>query len=173
MVPVSRRAMRSATSRYVVVLGALLSAYAPASAVAAASQGGAGATILNGLSVIKEADLDFGLVIPGSSAANVTVGLSGQRQCDQAITCLGSVSAARFTIHGRARERVSISLDRAVVTLFNGADQSVNATLSLSTHSVWLAAGSGSVTVGGRLRVRRQQATGAYRGTFSIIASYD
>jgi hypothetical protein len=68
---------------------------------------------------------------------------------------------------------VSISLDRAVVTLFNGADQSVNATLSLSTHSVWLAAGSGSVTVGGRLRVRRQQATGAYRGTFSIIASYD
>lgn len=165
--------MPRAPSYFVAALGALLSAQAPTAARAATGQGGAGATILNGLSVIKETDLDFGLVIPGSSAANVTVGTSGQRQCGQAITCIGSASAARFSIHGRARERVSISLDRAVVRLSNSAGQAMNATLTLSAHSLWLASGSGSVTVGGRLRVGRQQATGAYRGTFSVIAYYD
>lgn len=128
--------------------------------------------ILHAVAVTKTSDLAFGNVLPATSSANVTVAQNGARTCSTRLRCYGASSAGRFHVVGASGQLVSVALGQTRVTLSDGASHSMTATLSASTHSLMLSAGSADFTVAGVLSVKANQAEGVYTGQYLVSVDY-
>ncbi len=140
-----------------------------AHAQAATATGTAKALILRPITVTKTADLDYARIVTGVAASTVTVSPAGALTCGTGLTCLGTVSAAAFSVVGTVGQVATVSVP-ATVTLNNGAS-SMTSTLVRSAATLTLAA-TNSFTVGGVLAVGASQPDGPYSGNFTVTVDY-
>lgn len=147
----------------------------------------ASATIVQDLKIEKTNDLNFGVVIPSSSASSfilapaggltISIGSLSQILSDQTAA---SPEAAAFTVTGSGVSIFTISLPSSI-TITNANDDTMTVDTFLSSlpiAGVTLGGVLGDLsitedfTVGAKLNVGADQAAGLYTGTFDVTVNY-
>lgn len=147
-------------------------AFASTGAQAATATAQAKAEILQQITVTKNADLDYAVIVTGATASTVQVSTAGVRTCGSGLTCTGTAAAADFTVAGTTGKVATISVP-ASVSLTSGAN-SMSSTLvgSASTLTISATAANNKFQVGGTLSVGANQADGVYSGNFTVTVNY-
>lgn len=155
----------------------------------ASAEATATATILQDLTVTKNQDLDFGVVVPSSTVPTVVTVLPADASVATITSGLGTLisagdnagtsSVAKFTVNGSGTTIYTLTLPTDPIQLSNGSETmpctltssallGVNITLGgLITASV-----NDEVFVGGVLTVGAGQASGVYTQTFDLEVNY-
>lgn len=157
----------------------------PAGAMAQTSASGTGSlTVIQPLTITKNADLQLGSVVrPVSAAGSVAVAVTGARTVTGDVQALASgdtPQAARFTISGEGGHALSVTIP-ASFTLANGAQSLVvttanNLTGALSAQTLsGTAGGAGTldVRVGGTVALATTTPAGLYTGSFTVSTAYN
>jgi Mat/Ecp fimbriae major subunit len=172
--------MLKANKNMIIRAGFVAAAIAAAAGMAtsvqaATTNAGASAIILAPVQLTKTADLNFAVVLPGTSADTVAVSATGVRTCGAALVCSGTVAAAAFDIAGSGGYAYAITLP-ASITLSSGANSmTVNSFTSSKTGNAGTlaAGGTDNFSVGATLNVGAGQAAGTYNGTFAVTVDYN
>ena len=134
----------------------------------------AGAKIVAPLQIQNSTALYFGTIAPSLTANDtVIVSPAGAKNCGAELTCLtDDHTAAAFQVSGEAGTAYTIELPNSI-TISNGAggEMIVN-DFTGSKANGQLVSGQDDLTVGGKLGVAANQATGEYTGTFVVAVSY-
>ena len=150
-------------------------------------QGAAEISIIEPVTIVKTADLDFGQIIPnGTGNGRVTIhARTGARTGNANVALLGTsgFSRAEFTVTGESRRFVILTTNSPTITLSGpGTDMTVNrlrvnrnngGQRSLPRRFRIPNAGTMNVGFGGRLNVGSNQAPGIYSGTFNLTVTYE
>jgi hypothetical protein len=154
-----------------------LSIAAPAAAGAATQTATGQASILSPLSVLKNADLDFGeLIVTGSGTALVDP-LAGSLTTTGGVTKAGTAAhAAQFTGTGSKNSVVHIRVPTAPITVTRvGGTETMtvsNWTLDAPANLKVPANDIFNFAVGATLNVGAAQVAGTYAGTFQVTVQY-
>jgi len=139
------------------------------------------------LTLIKTADLNFGTIIPGNAPGTVVVAPDGTRTKTGGVTLAGQNGhPAAFAGHGRFNRLVTLRVGANFrnVTRVNGTETmrfdtfiiGSTPTAQLTTAPLAFRIGSRSgifdFPVGATLRVNANQAPGTYVGTFDVTIVY-
>lgn len=143
--------------------------------------------VLRPLSLIKDADLDFGLIVPGTSQGFVILAPEGGITSSGGVLALaGDSQPATFYGFGTFRQflRLSVSANTYQLRRQNGTETmrldrlviSSNPPTQLSTNPrlFFIGAPDGffSFALGGRLRVGANQRVGVYTGNVIVTIEY-
>ncbi len=143
--------------------------------------------VLRPLSLIKDKDLDFGLIVPGTAQGFVTLAPEGGITRSGGVVALaGDTQPATFYGYGTYRQFLRLSIDANTYQLRhpNGTDTmrldqlviSSNPPTQLTTNPrlsyIGAADGFFSFALGGRLRVRANQRVGVYTGNITVMIEY-
>lgn len=139
------------------------------------------ATILQAVSITKNADLNFGKIIADPTAAGqVAIQTDGTRTIAAGNVVLFDTEsehqAASFTASGTAGRTYSLSLPANESVSLTGPSGSDPMTITGFVHSATgtlNASGEETFNVGGTLNVGANQAPGQYTGTFTVTAAYN
>ena len=135
----------------------------------------ASANIQTAIALAKNNDLNFGDIVPGASADTVEVDTNSVRNCGAALTCLGTVQAAQFTVTGTTDATYALTLPPDA-NISSGANNMLVDQFSSSlggSNQGTLTGGTDSFTIGAFLNVGANQAVGAYSGTFTVTVEYN
>lgn len=154
------------------LLGALaLTLLIPAAGFAqssATATGDALANIIQPITIVNDAALNFGDIVADAVGGSVVVDTAGAATSGT-LTLLGGESAAAFTVTGAAGRTFDVSSDlNTTITEAGGATMTVD-TFSFSCDPCTI---GDPLTVGGTLTVGANQTAGAYSGTFDVTVSY-
>lgn len=166
----------------------LLGAVPNALAAQDTSESEATALLLTPLSFFKEDDLDFGDIIPGSTAGTVVMDSTGAVTTTGGVVQIdGTQQVARFWGYGQFNQRVLINVDANAHTLTRegGTETMVMDQILIGSQPPTVistnprrfrivnANGYFAFSLAGRLRVGANQAPGIYRGEFSVTLEYE
>ena len=135
------------------------------------------ATILNGLKIVKNADLQFGKIVAGSTVSKVQIQTDGSRKIASGDVVLFNTEsdhqAASFTLTGTAGRTYSLDLPTNIT--LTGPSGSSPMTVEEFVHNTGILDDSGEDTfaVGATLNVGANQTAGEYTGTFTVTAAYN
>lgn len=136
------------------------------------------ATVNTAIEITKNADLDFGDFVPGTTNSlfrlNPRNGNLNQRSGD-AIAIGGGHDAASFTVSGTPflRVRITRGQNRIFIVRDGGTERMRINRFRFDGRRRFLdASGEATYRVGGQLRVGANQAAGTYRGTFDVTVDY-
>jgi Domain of unknown function (DUF4402) len=150
----------------------------------------AGATsrsrIVKPVSIANTRDLDFGIVVRGTTAGTVTINAqSGARTKTGGVLLQGTTgfSSAAFTGAGTGGRLVRLTIGTPTITLnrVGGGTMTVNAfrisnngaaPQTLPRNYTLPASGIDDISIGARLNVAANQAEGLYTGSFTISMDY-
>ena len=167
----------SSVRRAPALLALLLSAGAAAAPVPATSNASGKASLLRPLTIIKQADLDFGALVVTGAGTAVVDPLSGALSTTGLVTPVGPAAhPAVFTTTGSRTSNVHIRIPQNPITLTRvGGTQTM-------TVSAWTLDGpqnrkfplnaAFNFAVGATLTVAAGQADGTYLGTFDVTVQY-
>jgi hypothetical protein len=146
------------------------------------------AAVVTPLSLVKRADLDMGIIIPGNSPSTVTLETDGTRSSTGTVTLTGTDhNVARFAGLGSQNQRVEIDLPTSInltgpgpsMVMDNfdfGPDATLPGTYARvgSTNGIDLLDPTGAFgfVVGATLQVGGNQPGGTYTGSFDVTADY-
>lgn len=160
-------------------------AFAPNVAVAGTQTADAQIAVVTPLSFIQVENLDFGRVIPATTAGTVTISATNVRTSTGGVVPLGTdYQRGKFAGRGTQNQRVTISLAPAVIPLVGpglpmtvsnltiGPDSTLNQAGASPNYRIVAANGIFWFYVGGRLNVGANQAPGHYSGTFTATLVY-
>jgi spore coat protein U-like protein len=155
----------------------LLPAAARGAPVPATTNSGGKAVVLKSLSVLKQADLDFGELVVASAGTAVVNPVTGTLTTTGTITKIGTTAhPATFTATGSKNSVVNIRLPAAAITLTRvggGGTMTVsNWTLDGKSNRKIPLNSAFNFNVGATLNVGTNQADGTYAGTFTITVQY-
>ena len=166
-----------------------LAGLASAPARAAPTTGEINVAIVDRLSLVKTAPLDFGMLLATPTAGTVTVSTTGARTSSGGVILAGGTpSAAEFAGYGRRNQQVRIAIG---VSTFNLTRVGGTQTMRVDTLVLGAVATNGltqialgaappprfritsttglfTFTVGARLNVGSNQAPGVYTGSFPV-----
>ena len=150
----------------------LATTFGATSANAASATANATANIVQAITIAENTVLNFGTIVPTTSAANVSVDTASVRSCGAGLTCSGTAASGNFTATGTASQGVNISVGGATTLTGAGAPMALSG-LTLSNATATLSAGGTTTfTVGGTLTVGASQAAGVYSGTYTVNVNY-
>ena len=166
----------SAFPRLLAVITALLVPAAAVGAPASAPSTGK-ATVLKSLSVLKQADLDFGELVVSGAGTAVIDPVSGAMTTTGPVTPIGSTARpATFTATGSRNSVVIIHVPSSPVTLTRvggGGTMTVSDwTLDGKINRRIPPDSAFNFSVGGTLNIGAAQAEGTYTGTFAVTVQY-
>lgn len=182
-----RRVTRPGLVRMAFLLCALLCVGFAQPAYAGQSNGVGRTTVVSSLSLVKDADLNFGDLISGTTASTVVVDPQSIRQVNGSVVAAGgTVSAAQFQGSGTGGQRIRVraptgsyilteSVSGAIMILRDMTLEVDNATfLAQGNSGQYRITGAGpfTVRVGGTLDVGANQQPGTYVGTFNVDVNY-
>lgn len=158
----------------------------PAYAQAEAAAADAEALAITPLSLVKEQDLDFGFIIPGTTTGFVTVSPTNTVTTTGGIIATGTTQNAAFYGYGTFNQRLRINLDANQYNLVRqGGTQTMRldqltigsappVVLGTAPRTFRIASANGlfRFTIGGRLRVLANQMPGTYVGQFAVSVEY-
>jgi hypothetical protein len=165
---------------------AALTVSVPAAAQANTASAVAKGVIVRPLVFIRVQDLQFGRIVPGTTAGVVVVTPDGNRTRTGGITLVGSDhQPARFAGDGAPNQQVRIRMGSNSIQITGpGAPMTVSQfTIGSTPTNTVLSTGWNTFTLGGtagifnfplgaQLAVNANQAAGTYSGTFSIELQY-
>lgn len=169
------------------VLGLVAAGSGAAEARPVVASAHAKAVVVKRLSFIKTGDLDFGRILPGTSAGTVTIKPDGSRAVTGGARFSGGDShPATFAGYGSPNQIVMIELSRNTVqlrraggtetmrleTFVIGSTPQAQLTTSPLAFRIATSTGMFAFPVGATLRVGARQVPGIYSGTFSLILEY-
>ena len=161
------------------VIGGALFAAGAANAVpkAASPPATSTATLVHPLTLLKTADLDFGLLtVTGAGTAVINPGTNAQTTTGGVTTLGGLPHGASFTGAAAGLSLIFVQQPTGAITLTRiGGTQTMtvtNFTLQNGNFYIALASGAFSFRVGGTLNVAAGQLDGTYIGTFDVTATY-
>lgn len=148
-------------------------AMAPAVVHAAPGAGGSTSIVLNPLTATNVQDLDFGQLIPGTTAGTVVINpnTGARTATGGAILAGGTTSTAIFVGVARPNRMVHLNMPNGTITLSNGTGGTMtvgNFTTDGNVNRRTDANGIISFRVAATLNVAANQADGAYTGTFNV-----
>lgn len=132
-------------------------------------------SIVTGVALTKDADLDFGTVSQPTNGGDLTVAPGGTTSVTGDVVAPSTVTAAAFSATGQASTNVTITLPAdGTVTMVSGANSiAVNGFQHDAGASPALdASGVLSFNVGATATIAGGQATGTYTGSFSVDVNY-
>lgn len=167
--------IRATLLRLCALLMLLCPAGARAAPVSANSTGKA--TILRPLSVLKQADLDFGELVVSGAGTAVMDPVSGAMTTTGAVTPTGAPGhPAQFTATGSKNSIVIIQVPNSPATLTRvGGTETMtvsNWTLDGPVNRKIPVNNAFNFSVGGTLNVAAGQVEGTYTGTFTVRVNY-
>ena len=165
---------------------ALLAHAAPAFAQAESATANAEALAITPLSLVKEQDLDFGYIIPGTTTGFVTLSPSNAVTTTGGIIVTGTTQNAAFYGYGSFNQILRIYIDANQYNLVRqGGTQTMRldqmtigstppVVIGTAPRTFRIASASGlfRFTMGGRLRVLANQMPGTYVGQFAVSVEY-
>lgn len=156
---------------------ALLLAPSPLFAAPASTGGQGSATVLHPITLVKNQDMDFGILAVATSGTAVLDPATSTISTTGGVTALGGTpAAALFTGAASGGSVVNIKLPTQSVTLtLVGGTQTMtlsNFTLDGPSKRTMAKSSSFQFHVGGTLTVPTGQVEGSYVGTFSVTAQY-
>ena len=165
-----RRLLRASTALALLVL--------PAAAIARVQSSATDkATVLRPLSIVKQADLDFGeLVVAGAGTAVINPASGAMTTTGPVIRVGTTGHAATFTTTGSKNSVVIIHVPNSAITLNRvggGGTMTVsNWTLDGSVNRRIPANNAFNFSIGATLNVGAAQADGVYTGSFAVTVQY-
>jgi len=140
--------------------------------------GGAAATILEVLEITPGQALDFGTIAPRTEASIVNMTVGGVRTLDIGDAQLVPSAPGQngtFSISGEANAGFSIAIPTGSINLNSGTSSMTvdNFVSSLGTSSTLDGAGDASLSIGAKLNVAADQASGSYVGTYVVTVAYN
>lgn len=159
------------------LIALLLPAAALAAPVSAAVNASGQATVLKSLSVLRQADLDFGKLVAAGAGTAIIDPASGALSTTGLVTPLGtSAHRALFTATGSKNSVVLIRIPKTPVTLTRvGGSETMTVsgwTLDGPTNRKFPIGSAFNFGVGGTLAVGANQVDGTYAGTFTVTVQY-
>ena len=164
---------------------ALLLLHAAPALAQNSAQSQAEAIVLRPLSFFKVNDLDFGDIIPSTTAGTVTIAPDGSRSRTGGVTLAGNGGApARFAGLGSFNRQVNISLGSNMIWITGpgtrmrvrnfeiGSTPTAILSTAPTRFRITSPLGNYNFPVGGTLEVGANQAPGDYSGTFTITLNY-
>lgn len=152
--------------------------FAQATATATAT-----ATIITPISIVKNVDMNFGIVaVQANTGGTVVLSPAGTRSRTLGVTLStanpGTVTAANFTVSGTASYTYAITLPSSVtLTRQSGTETMTAGTFTsnpTSTGQLSSGAGQQDVNVGATLTVAAAQTPGVYvSGNFDVTVNYN
>lgn len=137
----------------------------------------AGATIVTPIWIAKTADLNFGAVVPSSTAGTVVVGYDHSRTGTGGVTLISQPvthSAASFTVHGWLFRRFDVILPSNVTLTREGGTETMTvSTFTENAPNRLNLYGEAVFSVGATLVVAANQTGGLYKGTFNVTVTYN
>ena len=140
--------------------------------------------VVRPLSLVKVQDLDFGTVVGGPLGGTITIDAGGDQPDPNPRSTTGDVAAAggsphaaTFFTYGGPRQYLFVRRREAVIQLSRvggGATPMTISGLRLNgpVDRYLNSEGFLELRVGGTLLVGPAQASGSYRGTFTLVATY-
>lgn len=170
----------SPSSRLLAASAILATLLVPTSAAAAPKQASAtgNATVLRPLTVVKQADLDFGALIVTGAGTAVINPVTNVLTTTGPVTPVGSAAAHRatFTTTGSKNSIVIIHVPNGTTTLTRvggGGTMTIsNWTLDGPVNRRFPQNSAFNFSVGGTLNIGAGQADGVYAGTFAVTVQY-
>lgn len=165
-------------------LSPALALFLPYTAMAQVSETATGSlTIVQPLTITKEADLRFGSIVKPSSSGSVSVSTSGARSVTDGVEALSAgdtPQAARFTVAGAGGSALSIQIPPSI-TLSSGTHAlqvTTTSNLSGSLAAQVLSGtadktGSLEVRVGGSVALASTTEPGTYTGVLTVSTAYN
>ena len=163
--------------RAFALLPLMLSAAAAAAPVPAKSNASGTVSILRPLTILKQADLDFGaLAVTGAGTAVINP-VSGTLGTTGLVTHVGPAAhPALFATTGSRTSNVHIRIPQSPITLTRvGGTQTMTVsawTLDGASNRKFPANSAFTFAVGATLTVAAGQAEGTYLGTFDVTVQY-
>ena len=134
-------------------------------------------TVAKPLELTRIQDLDFGSIslTPGGWSATVSMSQTGVLSCaNPNLICTGAVQAAKYQVVGSNKMIVLINAPN--VTMVNQSDPSKTLTLVPDAPGQLALPNSGQpgvvFSIGGRITLNGNTASGDYTGTFNVTAEY-
>lgn len=172
--------------RGLVIFALMIAPAAASPALAQASAAGeAEAIVLRPLSFFKISDLDFGDIVPSTTAGTVTIDPDGSRSRTGGVTLAGGGGEpARFAGLGSFNRQVNISLGSNSIFITGpgvrmrvrdfeiGSTPTAILSTSPTRFRITSPLGNYNFPVGGTLEVGANQAPGDYSGSFTITLNY-
>lgn len=160
-----------------LVLAAMLAVPAAAAPVAAVEKAQAKVTLIDPLTVLKKADMDFGyLTVTGAGTAVLDPNGNSLSTTGGVQAIGGAPTAAVFTAASRGPTLFYIQVPTQPLTLTRtGGSETMTLTnwsLQGSSLRILLRAAAFDFRVGGTLNVNAGQADGFYNGTFDVTIYY-
>lgn len=159
----------------------LIAACASAGAFAGATTTTAYVGVLQPLSIVKGVDMNFGNILPGSSAGTVVLSPSAGTvtKTGGVIGTFGATSYAQFAVDAKGATQVTVNWN-GTITLTNSGGQTMTVNLITYTTNATVIGGVSYIPAnnillinyGGTLSVGANQAPGAYVGTFTVTAAF-
>lgn len=147
---------------------------APATGHAASVDATASVTIQKVVGITKAKDLAFGTLsgtFTDIGTANINA-VSGGFSITGGVATMTGPARGEFDITGEPNVAVSVSFQDTTINL-TGPGSPMSADLTLSNASPTLdGSGDAKVYVGGLLTIGASQVSGAYSGSFTVIANY-
>ena len=154
----------------------LAMSFGATSAQAAVAEAKAKATVVAAVTVEKTNDLNFGTIVPGSTAGTVTVTNGGAATCTgTGVVCMvNTANAASFDVTGAAGSSVAVTYTDSVSLTGPAGSTPMTATLNKTATPLTLAAGKTPFAFGGVLNVAASQMAGEYTtANFNVTVNYN
>jgi hypothetical protein len=134
------------------------------------------ASIIGPLWIAKTADLNFGAIVPSSTAGTVVVGYDNSRT-GSGVTLISQPvthSAASFMVNGHKNKHFDVILpSNATLTREGGTETMTVSTFTENAPAKLDHEGEAVFSVGATLAIASNQAGGLYNGTFSVTVTYN
>jgi hypothetical protein len=131
------------------------------------------AEVLQPLQVNSVSALNFGRFGPSGQSGTISISVDGVRTGQNVIVGDGIGAAANIDLTGPAGANVGFVLPSSLVlSQLNGSNQMIMRPFAASQTFRLGPQGTGQVALGGILDVGPSQATGSYRGEFTVTFSY-
>lgn len=162
---------REKMKKITISILALIVGVNAANAVTATGQ--ATVVIQSAITATPVQTMNFGTIVPSTTAATVTMSAAGVRSAPAGVSTYGTSQAGTFTITAAPSTPLTFTFTNG--TLTSGAN---NMTLQNFTHTTSTgtdttpATGPMTLNVGGDLLVGANQATGTYNGTYQVTVGY-
>ena len=185
--PTTANQMRGAKSFWAAKFGAafVVMGMIPSIAQAGTFSGDAQVSMVTPLSFIEVDNLDFGRIIPSTTAGTVTLSPTNVRTATGGIVLVGNdFQAARFAGMGRVLQRVRIRITPNTITLTGPGPAMTVTNFTIDPQGTLLQIGGSQnyrilplngifwFNVGARLSVGANQPAGVYSGTFNATLDY-
>ena len=139
------------------------------------------ATIITPIAITHEGkpDLNFGKIVPSSTAGTVVITPAGAISATSGVTLFeqdNTTSAATFTVTGESDATYAITLPESINISETGGTTTMtvdNFTSNPSGTGTLAANGEQTLSVGARLNVDAGQVAGDYTGEFSVTVAYN